>query len=71
MAKRSTTFDELLICLSSFALGTLVATAITGLPAGTQPELQKIKWRYEREDALTGFIAGSAFNGQPNWEMLR
>lgn len=71
MAKRSTSLDEILICLSGFALGALVATVMTGLPAGTQPELQKIKWRYETEDTLTGFVAGGYADNQSNRGMLR
>lgn len=71
MADRTRKITDTLTCLTGFALGALAAAVLTGEPLGTKPELQKIKWRYQSEDALTGFLAEGAAAGLPKQEMPR
>ncbi|WP_198338277.1 hypothetical protein [Labrenzia sp. VG12] len=71
MAKRSFKFEDTLICLTGFLLGALFTSAVIGLTPAPQTELQKIKWRYQTDDTLTGFLADGANRNQPEREMLR
>lgn len=71
MVKRSFKLEEVLICLTGFLMGALVASAVIGLTPAPKTELQKIKWRYQTDDALTGFLADGADRNQPEREMLR
>ena len=71
MAKRIFKLEDVLICLTGFLIGAVVASAVIGLTPAPQTELQKIKWRYQTDDALTGFLADGTHSNQPEREMLR